>query len=182
MPTNNSAIRKQLLKAREILWQEKLELSKKSNKVIASLQLNVPGWPKTTQRIERVKDTVITSFYNFLVQKGIESTYTFFSNNVFGTVPFFLFDSPANKIKQLAIEFEENYPIGRFIDIDILNKKQEFVEREKKRQCFFCGRLAIDCMREKRHSIEDLRRYFDEKLSDFLAAQPFNSMSFHLLE
>ncbi|MHA1743204.1 MAG: citrate lyase holo-[acyl-carrier protein] synthase, partial [Candidatus Heimdallarchaeota archaeon] len=115
MPTNKSAIRKQLLRAREILWQEKLELSKKSNKVIASLQLNVPGWPKTTKRIERVKNTVITSFYNFLAQKGIESTYTFFSNNVFGTVPLFLFDSPADKIKQLAIEFEENYPIGRLI-------------------------------------------------------------------
>ena len=54
-----------------------------------------------------------------------------------------------SEIKQICEDFEENHPLGRFIDVDLNDDQGNTISSGKSKLCFFCqDKPAIECRRE----------------------------------
>ncbi|MEA2070021.1 MAG: citrate lyase holo-[acyl-carrier protein] synthase, partial [Asgard group archaeon] len=99
---------------------------------------------------------------DLLVQKELINT----SN--LGPEALFFINFKPEKLKQKMIELEENHIIGRILDIDVIDKTGKPIERNRKRKCLLCDKLAIICMRESNHSPIELREVIDKELEKYL--------------
>jgi holo-ACP synthase CitX len=65
-------------------------------------------------------------------------------------------------IKRMMVEIEEEHPLGRLFDIDVISKEGYPVSRAvlgfPKRRCLVCDRIAHECARAGRHHYELLQR------------------------
>ena len=72
------------------------------------------------------------------------------------------------EIKQICEDFEENHPLGRFIDVDLNDPKGNTVSSGKLKLCFFCSeKPAIECRRNNSHSFEQLRSFMFSKMEEY---------------
>lgn len=86
----------------------------------------------------------------------------------FYLVPFSIKHSSLTEIKQICEGFEENHPLGRFVDVDLNDPHGETVSSGKSKLCFFCSeRPAIECRREKAHSFEELRHFMFSEMAEY---------------
>lgn len=75
-----------------------------------------------------------------------------------------------NRVKMLAEKFEKSHPHGRFLDVDITSKEGNPVSSGESKLCFFCGeRPAIECRRQNRHNIDELRSFMFGRMKDYCA-------------
>ena len=59
-------------------------------------------------------------------------------------------------LKDAMCDVEENHPLGRIYDIDIIAPDGQKLSRPNFRTCLLCGRQAQDCARSRRHSAAEL--------------------------
>jgi holo-ACP synthase/triphosphoribosyl-dephospho-CoA synthase len=75
-------------------------------------------------------------------------------------------------IKQHCEDFEQNHPLGRFIDVDLNDQDGITISSGKSKLCFFClERPAIECRRENAHEPEELRAFMFPKMDAFCRQQ-----------
>lgn len=163
-----------MAKARERRWQQKLKLAGQGNHVI-SLQLNVPGYPKVFGRLDEFFSLIsreITDFFRSyciflnLKEQVCESDDTG-SMTLFG-VPADIIS--ARQLKVISEQFEEAHPLGRFIDVDILEATGEAISSGKLKPCFYCQAApAFICRRENKHDINVLREFIESKVNRYIA-------------
>ena len=74
----------------------------------------------------------------------------------------------AMKLKKITVQIEENHPLGRFMDIDIISSSKKQISREElfmpARKCFICGYDAKLCARSAKHSLEELLLFIHNKV------------------
>lgn len=80
--------------------------------------------------------------------------------------------SPGNlslkAIKQYCEDFEQNHPLGRFIDVDLNDYQGTTISSGKSKRCFFClERPAIECRREQAHKPDELRAFMFPKMESY---------------
>jgi len=76
------------------------------------------------------------------------------------------------EIKQICEEFEENHPLGRFVDVDLNDEQGNTVSSGKSKLCFFCcEKPAIECRREKAHDFDELRSFMFSKMAEYCRKQ-----------
>jgi len=86
----------------------------------------------------------------------------------FYLVPISMDQFGLTEIKQICEDFEENHPLGRFIDVDLNDQDGNTVSSGKAKLCFFCGeKTAIDCRREKAHDFDQLRSFMFSKMAEY---------------
>ena len=162
-------IREQILAAKEFRWEKQQNFVQMYDRTVISFKFNVPSWPKTSSEILKAFEKVLYSFENFFTKKKhLKITLLETNNTVLGPEAFFICDEAAAVVKKLTIVFEETNIIGRLLDIDVITTKGNTVDRATKRKCFLCDNIAILCMREGNHTIDELRHYFDKKISEYL--------------
>ncbi len=137
-----------------------------------SLTLNIPGFPKTDETIRAFFDLVLSEFILYLKAHLIEASHQHHQTDEAGD--FFIASAeshpPAHDIKRICEMFEEAHHLGRFIDADVCDESGMVVSSEKNKMCFYCGTVpAIDCMRNHRHSYDELRRFQHQKISEYLS-------------
>ncbi|MFW5888901.1 MAG: triphosphoribosyl-dephospho-CoA synthase [Bacillota bacterium] len=149
-----------ILKAREER-AKKISNLINNNKQIVSIKANMPGNNKNSY----LAYLIINSFsFNTL---DIEIKNSYFHESADG--PFYLLEISSNdleKTKNKLMDFENNWPLGRFLDLDLYSKTKHF-SRKQKRQCFFCNEVAINCIRKGKHSVEEVYKYIESKTLDY---------------
>lgn len=69
-------------------------------------------------------------------------------------------DIDAKKLKSIVCELENTHPLGRLMDIDVLDSDGKIISRSElslpKRRCFVCQNEAHICARSRAHSYEEL--------------------------
>ncbi len=165
---NLDDIRMEILEAKESRWNFQMELLAIYHQPIISFKLNIPSWPKVSESIQQAFNLSLADFQFFLQKMNLDSKLIAQKITLLGPEAFFISSIDAKKLKQLTITFEENHKIGRLIDIDVIDITKKIVDRNKKRTCFLCDRIAINCMREEHHNQSELRDYFDERIQDYL--------------
>lgn len=130
-----------------------------------SLSLNVPGFPKSNPAtnaffrscLRDLKYTLNASQIDLHDKDAIE---TCDAAGNFYLVPFTIGNSNVNEIKKICENFEENHPLGRFIDVDLNDPQGNTVSSGKSKLCFFCReKPAIECRRENAHHPDELRSF-----------------------
>lgn len=142
-----------------------------------SLSLNVPGHPKSSTSLNRFFDLVLTELHHFLRANRILMDESKEIRHIDAAGDFYiatLSDAPDNlkPWKDICESFEETHPVGRLIDIDITSRDGEAVSSQKAKACFICEfRPALFCMRDQRHSKDELRSFIFKQVDVFLAEQ-----------
>lgn len=90
----------------------------------------------------------------------------------FYLVPFSMNHSSLPEIKQICEDFEENHPLGRFIDADLNDRQGNSVSSGKSKLCFFCReKPAIECRRENAHDFDELRSFMFSEMAEYSRKQ-----------
>ena len=74
--------------------------------------------------------------------------------------------------KRLVCDIEENHPLGRLFDIDVISHTGQPISRTAvglpARRCIICGEEARVCMRTKKHTQEELHAHIDQMISRYV--------------
>lgn len=149
-----------MLAARDqrVAYQQQL-MTTHPQATIAAIKLNIPGPIKNNDALRRLFLVGVQRFEAEL------STYTVAAdwNHPAGNERFLILTTDFATSKRMAVAFEEQDPLGRLYDIDILQAgSQRALSRTDlglpKRRCLLCRREAKDCARSRRHSVAELQQ------------------------
>ncbi len=133
------------------------------------IRANYPGLYKnnkyTKAIVETMKDECEKIFKKNIGYKLSQETYE-------GSIVLMSIKDSLRNVKLQCISIEENHPLGRLIDIDVYGEDLETINREQlgfnKRSCYICNDYAHNCVRSKKHSMEDIKRYIEEIVDNYI--------------
>jgi holo-ACP synthase len=77
-----------------------------------------------------------------------------------GPEAIYVVDVDAELLKAAAAELEDEHPLGRLWDLDVIAPGQRVLSRQQlgmpARRCLLCERPASECGRARRHSLQEL--------------------------
>jgi len=145
-----------ILEDREKRYNIILELIEKHGLPVLCGKINYPGNNKNTKEAKEAFNILLKSieeaFQSYTIDKVITSGYD-------GNGVILVLNIESKAAKEEAVAIEENHNIGRIFDIDIYDTDGAPLSREDKgmqpRKCMVCGQNARECMKLKRHSLEE---------------------------
>lgn len=88
-----------------------------------------------------------------------------------GSEALLVLDADPAEIKRKTVAMEEEHPLGRLFDMDVLGADGRSLSRTDlgaaQRTCLICGNSAKVCGRSRAHSLEQLRTRISQLLDDF---------------
>lgn len=89
-----------------------------------------------------------------------------------GYEAFIMVNLPPEDVKRMACGIEDTHPLGRLFDIDVFTRAALPVSRtqvgQPLRRCLICGNAARVCMREQKHSYEELQNKVNQLIQDYV--------------
>ncbi|MHA1505441.1 MAG: citrate lyase holo-[acyl-carrier protein] synthase [Candidatus Heimdallarchaeota archaeon] len=160
--SDQKEIQKQILDAKENRWIKQQNYLKEHGSTIMSFKLNIPHWPKYSEKITSAFDISLRNFLKLLTEKKILFNVLSQEETALGPEAFIHCNEVSNKIKEITVNFEEEYTIGRLLDLDVLGQDGKPLERTTKRLCLICSDISINCMRTGKHTSKKVREVFDK--------------------
>ena len=158
---------KDVLEGKEARANRRNELIARSNKPVISLTMNMPGSVKDSPIIRQIFKQGISKIEEQLM---ITSCQIFYDK--IGPQALFSVAAEPVHIKHIACQIEQGESWSRLWDIDVYDLKGATVASETRQQgrsCFLCENLATVCMRENRHSLEEILKKVEHLFTNFLA-------------
>ena len=158
-------------KEKRVLRQEKM--LKQYGQPLISFSLNIPGPYKEfpfAEKVFYIGDCVLETL---LQSRDIQMDSRLVISGKFGSEGLYSVRSDAETIKKLTIRIEEEHPLGRLFDYDVLDVSGRKLSRIElggpERCCMICGEPGAFCSRSRKHSVPELqtkivsimRSYFD---------------------
>lgn len=146
---------KEVLDAREARWNRRLDLVGKYRLPVLTFTLNIPGPDKTRDIFTETHKKILDEITSSLEKKGVPVVYVDERVSPAGPEAFIVLEGDASQIKRLAVSLEENHPIGRILDLDVMDTDGVCLSRDDmgipQRACIMCGAPARECIVMKRH-------------------------------
>jgi len=176
-----------VLAARESIHAIKHALIQQYKLPVVSMALNIAGWPKTDRQKRKFFFHTLNKLHEHLYANRLpvspQTAKIIDNDNGLTFIACINAPEDSAQIKIISERFEANQVLGRFIDVDVIDESGEIVSSEKQKVCFFCGQYpAIDCMRNQRHTTEELRKFQQNKIQDFLIGNHRKNQSHKLTE
>ena len=76
---------------------------------------------------------------------------------------------PAGAVKDLCLRLEEQAPVGRLYDLDVLSPGGEKLSRPQSRRCLICGGPVTVCSRSRAHGLAAIQAKTEDILRSFAA-------------
>ncbi len=132
------------------------------NQVVITLQLNIPGNIKDQSQYQLFAKLKFIELINFLEKKGTVIGFQELRFLKTGPEGYIVINNLSSEhAKKLTSYIEEKTPGGRILDLDVVFNNNR-VERKKKRSCYLCDDLAINCAREERHSVDEILKHIHQ--------------------
>jgi len=133
------------------------------------VSLNLPGPDKSppgaTALFRRGCAQIAASFHGSLLVAADCDALGHFALRVLDADPL--------AIKRLCISIEESHPAARLLDLDVYASETVQIGRSSlglpARRCLVCDQPAVDCMRTRRHAIDEVIAKTHVLLSPFRA-------------
>ncbi|MEA5040478.1 MAG: citrate lyase holo-[acyl-carrier protein] synthase [Clostridiaceae bacterium] len=158
----------QLLEGRDTRAAFQRELLERYQLPLVSFTVNMPGTVKRCSRSERIHEAGVAAIRDALAG---HVAYWKLRDPVTGPEGFFACDLPAEELKRRMCALEEEHPLGRLFDIDVLCAPGEQISREAlgfpKRKCLICGGDGAACTRSRAHPLPELLMKIDALLSEY---------------
>ncbi|WP_458699753.1 citrate lyase holo-[acyl-carrier protein] synthase [Sulfurospirillum sp. 1307] len=152
-----------ILANKELRVIKQRELIFKFGSPLISLTINIPGIQKDIKNAKTIYEEAIKEIEKlpFKILKKISTC------SDVGFEAIYAVDANAKDLKSYTCKIETIHPLGRFMDIDVIDKNHTILSRNTPRKCYICDRVAKDCARSQRHSIEELLKFIDEQVRTF---------------
>ena len=133
------------------------------------MSLNIPGREKTPPGSE----ALFLSIFDRLVQDFPRASLLEKSFDALGPYAIIALQMDPRDAKNRCIALETGHPAARLIDLDVYSASGVQIDRASlgvaARSCLVCQSPAVDCIRLKRHSLEEVIAHTHELLSPFCA-------------
>ena len=169
---NNIPSIKEILAARDRrIALQKILLKKYQKTTLISFKLNIPGATKDCTVYRKVFDTG-----EQLLKKAIEAEHhkLQFSKSKYlftGSEGYFCIDADPFQIKKTTAAIENNHPLGRLFDYDVLNFDGSQIKRSEiglpVRKCFLCKEDAFICARSRKHPLPEIIKKIEEIIDNY---------------
>ncbi|WP_041960020.1 triphosphoribosyl-dephospho-CoA synthase CitG [Sulfurospirillum arsenophilum] len=174
-PTSIDAI---LRAKEERAFKQKELLARFPEASLISLSINIPSSIKLSHEAIVVHECAHQSILSMLEEERIE-LLTFESKIApTGAESLFTCKAEAKILKAFTCKLENTHPLGRLMDIDVLDFRGEVLSRSAlgfaKRQCFVCGDEAQLCARAQKHTYRELTLHINALVAEHAFA---NSMA-----
>lgn len=148
----------EMLDARERRAFRQQALLTETGRPLISFCMNIPGPIKDSPLIRRGYREGVRRLEATLRQSGIPVLRR--EEQLAPTGPELLLsaDAGAEALKALCLEIEEDDPMGRLFDMDVIAPDGRKLDRETPRCCIVCGRPGKECASRRAHSVGDLQR------------------------
>ena len=163
----------EMLEAREARVFRQQALMERYALPVISFSLNIAGPVKNGPVIRRtfreglfrLTDALRTARVNILHQEEVDQ--------VTGCEAILAVQGEAREIKRLCVELEDEDPLGRLFDMDVLDPDGSKLDREgfgyPPRPCLVCGKAGKGCASRRLHTVEELQRATHTIMRDFFA-------------
>ncbi|MDD3225131.1 MAG: citrate lyase holo-[acyl-carrier protein] synthase [Clostridium sp.] len=127
---------------------------------VISFTLNIPGMNKLSDKFKKVHEIGVKELENELFRKHISVEYKKINSSSAGYEALFCILENPISIKRLTANIEGKSKLGRLFDFDVFDNNYKLLSRTEiglpKRKCLLCNRIAAECARSRRHSIEEI--------------------------
>ena len=147
----------QILDAREARASKQKQLLSRYHKPLISFTMNIAGPTKLNSAIAKGFSFGSGLLLSRLARAGFVPFYIDEQFLPTGCEGYYVIDAPAESIKALTVALEEETPLGRLFDLDVLTPTGEKLERPIPRRCLICGETAAVCSRSRAHSVDTLQ-------------------------
>lgn len=156
----------QIQEARENRMTIQMDLIERYRTPIIHFTLNIPGFYKVFGRIPEVFEEGCRIVRSYLEEAGLPLIYEELIQEKTGYEALFCVDEEPLTIKKTMLSAEEETPLGRLYDFDVIRMDGTKLSRRDlelpPRSCPLCGRPLRECDREERHTIHELVEHFKE--------------------
>lgn len=141
--------------------------------ITLSFNLNIPGLPKSNESFHSFFLTCLKELQDFLLSNRIVIDKNSIHSQTDAAGDFFLVDIidsdySASQIKELGEDFEMNHPVGRLLDVDVVDEKGQPISSGKAKTCFYCNNApAVYCMRKQAHDYAAMRMKVELEISKY---------------
>lgn len=161
-----------LLQAREQRQQQKLYMVEKGYHLV-SLQLNIPGFLKSNSLLTAFIKHVDAAFSRYVTSLNANNSWNekHEISDAAGDSIIYLFaqsKNEASELKQITEAFEQEFELGRIVDLDVLDANGFPISSGKAKPCFVCEHPAEDCRKTKRHTIAEVRQSMEKAIAEYL--------------
>jgi len=152
-----------VLENRELRQKKQWEFINRYNSPVLSLTINIPGAKKDSSEAKFIYETALKEIENFeleVYEKSLTCKDT-------GYEALWALHVDSKSLKILTCKVEESHPLGRFMDIDVIDENRKILSRETPRKCYICEANAKNCARSQKHSVEELLTYIGKTVNDY---------------
>jgi len=158
----------QMLESRERRAWRQRELLERYRLPLVSFTMNIAGPVKNSPSIRR---GFLLGRELLLGQLARVKAPVVFSQEVdedTGCEGLYVVDLAPRALKAITCGIEDNTPLGRLFDLDVLSPTGEKLDRESPRRCLICGGPAKDCARSRAHTVRELQQKTHDLLESAL--------------
>lgn len=164
-----------VLHAREKRVQRIEELVRQHNDPLVSIKVNIPGPEKDHPLYRRALEIGEEAFKELLVTRNTTVHHRETHWLLTGAEQYLVVAMDAMELKKLCIEIENQHPLGRLLDIDVVDKLARSISRTELgygfRKCLICDAVAHACARSRKHRVDDLITVIQQRIKDFLGGE-----------
>ena len=140
-------------------------------KTVLSLTLVCPGPIKDSQPLRFVFAEAVAAIDALLADRQWSVLSRAHVTQASGQEAMLVVDCPALSLKWALAMLEEQHPLGRLWDMDVICPERGGVSRKDlrlaPRKCLVCGEAAHACARSRAHPHEDLLLVIEEKINAY---------------
>ena len=160
----------EVLDARDRRAEEQRRLLALHGRPLLSFTMNIPGPVKDSRLIRRGFDEGLRLLDAALDGAGIARLSRKELRAVTGCELLCALDAPAEQVKALCLRIEDECPMGRLFDMDVIGPDGQKLARGEERRCLVCGAAGRGCASRRLHSLEELGAAVTKLLREGLLA------------
>lgn len=154
-----------ILDSREERSFRQKELIDEFNQTLISFTINAPGINKNRDSYNKIHKEGYHYIIDVLLNNNTKISYKEYLDKDTGNEAFIIVNRDSIDVKKITVKIEDNHILGRVFDIDVFDRDKTQLSRVNlglsPRRCLICEENARVCIKEKKHSYEELINYVD---------------------
>uniref|UniRef100_Q07L21 citrate lyase holo-[acyl-carrier protein] synthase n=1 Tax=Rhodopseudomonas palustris (strain BisA53) TaxID=316055 RepID=Q07L21_RHOP5 len=149
-----------VLANREARVARRLDVFLTQRRPVVSLTIVMPGPVKDCAASRALRDAALETLSGLFEARGWAAETVDIGNGPAGPEALVSVGIDARDLKQAMVALEDDHPLGRLWDLDVVDPVTGGISRsdlgQRPRQCLICGEPAHACARSRSHAIPDL--------------------------
>lgn len=144
-------------------------LEKYADAALLSATMNIPGPVKTSKPLSSAFEAFTDQIESLLAEKKVFSQLLQLKT---GSEYYLVTDLPSEALKRLLVNLEEKEPLGRLMDLDVvqlIDGQPQPMSRSQlglePRKCYVCSAIAKECSRSRKHQVPELQEAISQLMT-----------------